>query len=317
MYWSTDGIGWTFAPAGKSFAMSVVRAGFFGGNSGAVGAQPQHKVVVDYIFNSNAKIAPEDGAPFGVNVTVMGAGSVSKTPNQSTYACGDTVQLSATPGSGWSFAGWSGDVSGNQPVIDVVVEGPTNIIATFIQPQYTLDVTVTNLSPGGEGNSVTVTPQKDFYSPGEAVLLEADPDANWYFIGWSGSGLTGAQNPLTIVMEEDMAITAAFSTNAPPVFEAIADQMIGTGQSLTFQVEASDSGGQPVTLAYMPLPAGATFVNNGNGKGTFSWQPTVWQGGEYEITFIASDGSGQSSLTVKITVEGMGVAIPMIVGSSQ
>jgi hypothetical protein len=315
MYWSTDGASWTFAQPGKTFVMSVVRAGFFGGNSGAAGAQPQHKVVVDYIFNSNTKIAPEDGAAFSVNVTVMGNGSVTKTPSQSTYVCGDQVQLSATPGSGWSFAGWSGDATGAAPVIDVVVEGPTNVIATFIQPQYTLDVTINNLSPDGEGNSVTVTPQKALYSPGDTVVLEAKPIANWYFTGWSGSGLTGAQNPLTIIMEEDMAITATFSQNAPPVFTAIDAPVTTIGQLLTFQVEATDPGGQPVTLAYMPLPAGATFANNGNGKGTFSWQPAFWQGGEYEVTFIASDGSGQSSLTVKITVQGMGIAIPMIVGS--
>ncbi len=315
MYWSTDGTNsnWTWANPGKTFAMSVVRAGFFGGNSGEAGAQPQHKVVVDYIFNSNAKIVPEDGAPFSINVTIMGDGAVTKTPPQSVYTCGDTVKLNAIPSAGWSFAGWSGDASGDDLVIDVVVERPMNVVATFIKPQYTLDVAIV----GDAGNSVTVTPQKALYSHGEVVVLEAKPKAGWYFTGWSGSGLSGAQNPLTLSMEANRAITATFSTNAPPVFEAVADQVIGTGQTLTFQVQAGDPGGDLVTLAYMPLPAGATFVNNGNGQGTFSWQPTVWQGGEYEVTFIASDGSGQSSLTVKITVQGMSAAIPMVIGSGQ
>jgi uncharacterized repeat protein (TIGR02543 family) len=315
MYWSTDGVTWTFAPVGKSFTMSVLRAGFFGGNSGAAGAQPQHKVVVDYIFNSSAKINPEDGAPFDVDVTVVGEGAVTKLPDQSTYQCGETVQLSAAAQPGWSFAGWSGDAAGTEPIIDVVVQGPMDATATFTQDQYLLNVILDNVGGGGEGNVVTRTPQKATYVYGEEVTLEAKPSPGWFFVGWSGNGLSGSENPLTLTMSGDATVTASFSTNPPPELEAVADQVVALGQSVTFQVKAADPQGDPVTLSYESLPSGATFVDNGNGTGTFSWWPGIGQTGEQTITFTASDGVVQSSMAVKVTVTGVGIALPMIIGS--
>jgi hypothetical protein len=315
MYWSTDGVTWTFAPVGKSFTMSVLRAGFFGGNSGAAGAQPEHQVVVDYIFNSAAKIVPEDGAPFDIDVTVVGVGAVSKSPDQSAYACDTTVQLNATAEPGWSFAGWSGDATGIAPEIDVVVQGPMDVTAIFTQDQYLLDVIIDNIDSGGAGNVVTKTPQKATYVYGDVVTLEAKPLPGWFFIGWSGDGLAGHENPLTLTMTGDVTITAAFSTNPPPELEAVADQVVKAGQLLTFQVKAADPQGDPVTLSYEALPPGATFADNGDGAGTFHWRPSIWQAGEHTIVFTASDGAVQSSMTVKITVTGMGIALPMIIGS--
>jgi len=78
-------------------------------------------------------------------------------------------------------------------------------------------------------------------------------------------------------------------------------------------VRATDPRGEAVTLTASGLPLGATFKNNGDGTGTFTWRPSVSQGGEHTITFIASDGSGQGSQTVVITVEGQAVVLPLII----
>jgi hypothetical protein len=43
--------------------------------------------------------------------------------------------------------------------------------------------------------------------------------------------------------------------------------------------------------------------------------PGIGQTGEQTITFIASDGAVQSSMAVKVTVTGVGIALPMIIGS--
>ena len=37
------------------------------------------------------------------------------------------------------------------------------------------------------------------------------------------------------------------------------------------------------------------------------------QGGEYTVTFIATEGNGQGSQTILITVEGQAVVLPMII----
>ena len=53
------------------------------------------------------------------------------------------------------------------------------------------------------------------------------------------------------------------------------------------------------------VPANATFVDNGNGSGTFNFDPDFTQGGVFNVTFIASDGALADSEVVAITVSGV------------
>jgi hypothetical protein len=71
-------------------------------------------------------------ASHALAVTVEGQGTVTKTPDQETYAEGTPVMLAALPDPGWSFAGWSGDVSGAETPIDVLMDGPKTVLATFL-----------------------------------------------------------------------------------------------------------------------------------------------------------------------------------------
>lgn len=100
-YWSVDGAAWNLVSGVHTIPMTVVNAGFFAGNSGSAGTQPAHKAVVDYFFNMEAPISPEDGSPMDVNVTTVGNGTVSKDPVQAPYTCGTDAALAtatATPG---------------------------------------------------------------------------------------------------------------------------------------------------------------------------------------------------------------------------
>ena len=49
------------------------------------------------------------------------------------------------------------------------------------------------------------------FEEGETVTLTAQPQTGYVFAGWSGSGLSGNENPITITMNEDKAITALFT----------------------------------------------------------------------------------------------------------
>ncbi len=62
----------------------------------------------------------------------------------------------------------------------------------------------------GQG-TVASDPNSSNYEKGASVSLTAQPQAGWAFVGWSGSGVSGSQNPLTITMDTNMNITAAFS----------------------------------------------------------------------------------------------------------
>jgi len=522
-----------------TMAITPIRVGVFTGAAGTGSSAPGHTAVVDYFFNSDLPIIPEDGNPINVNVAIVGTGTVTKDPNKTAYACGESVALEATTVPGWSFAGWSGDINEISPTTTVTVDGPKNVVATFTQDQYLLNVAIDNNGVGGDANTVTknpdkgtyvygdvvqltavpqpgwtftgwtgaitsasptvsltmfktesvtahfeqdtygltlnvtnngvgvggtatVTPQKNSYLYGDVVTLRATPNLGWTFTGWSGAltsseleaqltitgdavvnatftqdqydvnveivslgkggvggkvsfnpnkttfiyneqvalvaqantcwtfdhwegdlsgnnqvelltvtrdmnvkavftqnrhtltvnktgpgnvlvapqmaeyycgdtitltaipapnyfftgwagDLTGAENPVTFTIEKNTVVRAMFSNNPPPTVDAIGDQTVQITELLTFDVHASDPTGQAVTLSATGLPVGATFVDKGNGTGTFTWRPTISQTGEYTVTFIASDGEGQGSQTVTIAVEGHAVVLPMII----
>jgi hypothetical protein len=52
-----------------------------------------------------------------------------------------------------------------------------------------------------------------------------------------------------------------------------------------------------VTLTATGVPAGASFVDNGNNSGTFTWTPVQGQAGNYLLTFTGSDGVGNTGGT--------------------
>ena len=49
------------------------------------------------------------------------------------------------------------------------------------------------------------------YAEGTTVALTAVPENGWEFVGWSGDGISGSENPISIVMNADKAVTARFT----------------------------------------------------------------------------------------------------------
>ena len=66
-----------------------------------------------------------------LTVTVLGQGTVARSPDQPRYGDGTTVTLTATPDPGWRFSGWSGDATGADPSVTVVMDGDKSVTATF------------------------------------------------------------------------------------------------------------------------------------------------------------------------------------------
>ncbi len=65
------------------------------------------------------------------NVSPSGAGTVTKNPNNSYYAPNASVQLTATPNSGWKFVGWEGDASGSTSPITITMSNNRTVTAKF------------------------------------------------------------------------------------------------------------------------------------------------------------------------------------------
>jgi len=70
-------------------------------------------------------------------LTIVSAnGTVTKNPNQATYYEGDVVQLSATPNTGWTFANWTGDLTGSVNPGSVTIHGNTSVTANYTLNTY-------------------------------------------------------------------------------------------------------------------------------------------------------------------------------------
>ena len=75
-------------------------------------------------------------------------------------------------------------------------------------PSTIYHLTVSTIGSGG------VTPSSGDYAGGSTVVLNAAPDPNYQFVDWEGS-VTSSANPLSVVINGDMTLTARFS---PHVF---------------------------------------------------------------------------------------------------
>ena len=141
---------------------------------------------------------------YTLNVTVVGNGSIAKSPDQPTYDHGTVVTLSATAAPGWTFIGWGGDTTTTNNPITITMDSNKNLTATFA------DVTspvVTVLSPnGGEnllvGSDATLTwTATDKAVTGVTLAISRDEGATWTDIATdipnSGSYLWTVDGPGT------------------------------------------------------------------------------------------------------------------------
>ena len=66
-----------------------------------------------------------------LNVGTVGSGTVARTPNQAQYSAGTVVTLTATPSAGWTFSGWSGDLTGSTNPAAITMDNSKTVTATF------------------------------------------------------------------------------------------------------------------------------------------------------------------------------------------
>jgi polygalacturonase len=137
-----------------------------------------------------------------VNFTIVGSGTVTPATGSS-YNCGTTITLTATPSAGYALASWSGDFSSTDNPASFTLNANSNITVTFAPiPTFTL-----TMSTAGTGS---VTPTTGSYAVGSTVTLRAiQTDPGWPFAGWTGD-ISSTVNPVTITLNGNMNITGNF-----------------------------------------------------------------------------------------------------------
>ncbi len=121
-----------------------------------------------------------------------------------------------------------------------------------------------------------------------------------------------ATDDSTATDDEIVQIEVFDAGNQNPTLDPIGPKSTSEGTNLNFVVTGSDIEGA-VSLTALPLPAGADFVDFGNGTGSFVWTPNYLQSGINDITFTATDDSGGVDIeVVRITVDDAGNRHPVL-----
>ncbi len=128
------------------------------------------------------------------------------------YEHGESVVIEAEADEDHAFVEWTGDTENiedtDSELTIIEMEDDYDITAEFEEDYYELSI-------DSDGDGEVIQPgEGDFeYETGKEVVIEADPDENNEFLGWTGD-IDEIKEPgselTTIVMEDDYDITAEF-----------------------------------------------------------------------------------------------------------
>lgn len=215
---------------------------------------------------------PNEGDPiqftilpgFVLRAYTPGGGSVAVNPQGDFYPRNAPVTVTATPASGWTFLGWSGDATGTNPVLNLTLTHNLTVQAAFGTP---LNVTVS-----GNG-AVARAPALPLHPYGTTVQLTALPGAGSAFQLWGGGVSNPTNNPLTLVLTTpNRSISCLFTPLAADQVSLALDVM-GAGHVSSSPAGNRFTNGTVVTLTATP-DAGQDFLGwSGDGSGTVSPLP--------------------------------------------
>lgn len=125
-----------------------------------------------------------------------------------------TITLTATASLGSTFEGWTGGGCSGVAQCIVNVTSAMSVTAKFTLNLYTLNVSKTGTGAGTvqstDGTIVCGTACAASFKYGDTITLNATPDVNSTFAGWS-SGPCSGTGPCNVIVEAATTVTAKFT----------------------------------------------------------------------------------------------------------
>lgn len=131
-------------------------------------------------------------------------GTVSIDPHDIAFNEGDIVTLIATPGIGWEFDRWSGDISITSRSATITMVKDFAVVANFVRQAFPIKI---QTEGGGIVNKEVI--REKSYNIGTWLELTAVADEGWEFSEWKGS-ISGSENPREVFISDTTNVTAVF-----------------------------------------------------------------------------------------------------------
>ena len=153
--------------------------------------------------------------------------------------------------------------------------------------------------------------------PADSIKSWSQVDA--FEVTFRGTQKVGGADVITYYVDavELRVFYTPDTTNQAPVLDSIGPKEVDEVQTLQFRISATEPDLDTIILIGEDLPANATFVDSGDGSGSFTFDPDYDQAGVYYVTFIASDGCLADSEVVEITVNNVNRAPTANAGPDQ
>jgi len=330
--YSYDGTSWN-ALSSFTHALTVSAVGVFAGNAGA---NPAYTAVVDYFFNAAEPIVPEDGllcAPgetFSLTTSVLGAGTLLREPDQSSYSCGESLTLTAQPDVGWAFVGWGGVVTGTDNPMMLTMEADADVTADFaadttesplaLDDAYATDQETALVVASADGvlsNDTDTSSPADLTAaletpPTQGTLTNFGSDGGFSYVpnaGFHGTdsftyaavdGVSGARAEATVTLLVNAVNQAPVA--ADDSYQTLPDTPLDVGGSIG--VLANDTDADLDVLQAVLVGDVSNGVLSLTADGAFSYTPNTGFIGTDSFTYQAGDGALLSDVaTATISVD--------------
>ena len=267
--------------------------------------------------------APAGGSTAQLTVSVAGSGHVSGGSIDCPSTCvanvslNSAVTLTASPGDGYVFTGWTGSCTGTAPTCTVTMTAAAAVTATFTQANVlSVGISGNGAVTGGSGaincgGGASICSAN--FAAGATVALVATPALGATFIGWTGA-CGGSATTCTVSMTQSRNVTATFSGATTGTGFTLTVSVTGNGtvtgggiscgSGATACTSAGHAANSAVTLTATPS-SGATFTGWGGGTCTGTVPTcTVTFNAAKTVTAAFSGGTSTFALTVSATGPG-------------
>ena len=190
----------------------------FSGSTAPTAIHVPHDEVESYkakalsLFGSAPIYCNEHGSSCQVVITVAASPSAGGiVEGGGTYDKGQTVTLTATPDTGYTFAGWqiNGQIVNTNTAYSFIATENLTVTALFTLNDYVVTVTT---SKGGK------VPGGGAYIHGDTVALTAVPDDGYSFAGWYiNDQLVDMDTAYSFTATENVTLNAMFEKIPVPV----------------------------------------------------------------------------------------------------